>query len=196
MTEFDDQLPPLEPLCNLQREVSSVYAEILSSLQLRELKANGDRADAIQIVLERLRHDALWAATEVKRSRAYKFIRQRYISSDVVALWVNARRSKDGKIILDALCKDAAGRSLNHEHVFEIQSRNKQMHSLSSENEIRNVLQSSISCVVTRSEHEILSRDDRLEKSAGRFEDGWARYIRSGIDVYDRLNRCWIVKRP
>lgn len=68
---------------------------------------------------------------------------------------------------------------VQHEHVF--QRRNLIQLLLKNESEIKTIMENAIGCLVTRDEHEILTRISRAYKDV----DGWERYRKAGIPVHD-----------
>lgn len=68
---------------------------------------------------------------------------------------------------------------VQHEHVF--QRRNLIQQFLAQEDTIEALLNRAIGCLVTKREHELLTNLSQKERDI----DGWERYRRAGIPVYD-----------
>ena len=128
--------------------------------------------------LDRLLHEAVWGVTVPVHTDASKYFWQRYLSEEVVQRYRQARSA--GRVDQKSLVKD-----LRHEHVVEV---NKLMRDLRSSapngrSALRGILASAVSCVVTKNE------DLRLPRFGG--PDGWERYKKAGIRVWDRSSRAW-----
>lgn len=186
-TNIDDGLPSLVPLCSLQNAVASAYAEVLSFVTKQRAESSGSRTDGLDVVLERLRYDASWAVTEVRKGVDFKIRRQRYISHDVYSRWCELQRCGDKRV--GPLTKDAAGETLCHEHVFERKKLGTAIENFNEADDIYKVLSQAVACVVSRDE------DKRLRDVSN--VDGWERYRRADppIGVYDRLKKHWVVER-
>lgn len=186
-TSIDDGLPSLIPLCDLQSAVASAYAEVLSFVTKQLAESSGSRTDGLDVVLERLRYDASWAATEVRRGVDFKIRRQRYISHDVYSRWRELQRSGDKRV--GPLAEDSAGKTLCHEHVVERRKLGAAIKNFDKADDIYKVLSKAVACVVSRAE------DKRLREVSN--VDGWERYRRADppVGVYDRLKRLWVVER-
>ena len=171
-----DGLPPLLlPLCELQKSVAIAYATTLSLVAQLQATADEGQAGGFQILLDRLRYDALWATSEVSRKSEFKIHRQRYISQDVYDRWQKLWR--DAKP-LGSFTKDDSilGQTLIHEHVFERKGLSLQIKRLHDSAELGKLLQTVVACVVTKDEHKRLSSQKSGEP--GRAFDGWDRYRR------------------
>ncbi len=68
---------------------------------------------------------------------------------------------------------------VQHEHVF--QRRNLIQFLLKNENEIEPIMDNAIGCLVTKEEHELLTKISKGHKDI----DGWERYRKAGIVVFD-----------
>ena len=74
--------------------------------------------------------------------------------------------------------------NLNHEHVCRIKIMKEELLKADSEEKIEGILNKAIGCVVTKEEHSRLNEVDRNFKDL----DGWARYEKAEIEVFDLLN--------
>ena len=183
----EDGLPIFEVLGEPQiGAIAATYAALLADLASEHALAVGFERDALELILGRLRHDALWAVTEVRSAAEFKYLRQRYISQGVFIRWKALAAGK--KKEWGAYSVDDDGKSLRHEHVFPRAGLRARIEALSCPMELQKVLLSSASCIVTFAE------DCRLERSNG--IEGWARYVgaRGGpIGVYDCYKRAWLI---
>lgn len=184
----DDGLPPLEPLCEFQAHIATNYASVLAlTSQLHADAPDEAEAKSLEFLINRLHKDALWAVTEVSRSNEFKIRRQRYISQGVYDRWSELiKKATRQKGLFD---KDANGHTLIHEHVVQRKGVEHELKNLRDADaaKISDHLQRLFACVVTRVEHRLLEPHKKY--------DGWERYRRAQLGVYDRLQKCWIVKR-
>jgi hypothetical protein len=68
---------------------------------------------------------------------------------------------------------------VQHEHVF--QRKNLIQLLLKNVSEIKTIMENAIGCLVTKDEHELLTRISKAHTDI----DGWERYKNAGIPVYD-----------
>ena len=73
----------------------------------------------------------------------------------------------------------SSGTKLQHEHVFERKSLIQRL--LDQKEEVQIILNDAIGCVVTKEEHDYLSRVSRENPDL----EGWGRYKIAGIQVFD-----------
>ena len=89
----------------------------------------------------------------------------------------NTRFRSAGVLWLEAEAPIRKWRSeLRHDHVTRRAALIRQL--MMADADVEAVLRAAVSCVVTKSEHELLSRFDEVM-------DGWDRYLAAGVDVYD-----------
>ena len=92
----------------------------------------------------------------------------------------------DGKQNLRFVSRGAVeasvGESLEHEHVFP---RKGMVDEMMGGKPVAEVLKDAVACLVTKSEHEQLTRETRGNPDLV----GWARYEKAGIEVIDRLSQ-------
>lgn len=179
----DDDLPVLDPLCGLQAAIAEAYSEVLAHVTAQHASLTGVQQDALGIILERLRFDASWAVTEVKKDPPFKLLRQRYISEAVVARWREVAKRERFTQEDFTLDRDN-GRRLTHEHVVQRKGISVGLRATGVAEELHRLLRTAVACVVT------VTEDERLRKATG---DNWARYtgLKPPIRVYDRLTKSW-----
>ncbi|HEY1816360.1 MAG TPA: hypothetical protein VGG74_28630 [Kofleriaceae bacterium] len=127
--------------------------------------------------LDRLLHEAVWGVTVPVHTDASKYFWQRYLSEEVEKKFRQA-------CSLKRLNQKAVVEGLRHEHVIEV---NKLMGHLrtaapNGRSALRTVLATAVACVVTDEEHTSLGKA-RV--------DGWERYKKTGVRVWDRSRRGW-----
>lgn len=74
-----------------------------------------------------------------------------------------------------------SGVAIQRDHVFQKKALVERL--LLEPHNVEDVVQSALSCVVTKEEHEKLTQYSRVHPEV----DGWARYQNAGITVYDML---------
>lgn len=79
---------------------------------------------------------------------------------------------------IGALGADASTK-LQHEHVTE--KRKLVSLLVSGEDDAKNIVENAIGCVVTKDEHDLLTKVSRKDPSL----DGWSRYKKAGVRVFD-----------
>lgn len=125
---------------------------------------------------------AVWASTEITPAKTWKYGAQPYISAAVFERWKNCVACEDPQQPVGTFpVKD-----LRHEHVVERKQLVELLKDARTPTEVSEVLNRSLSCVVTEEEHATLSKK-------GRNVSGWERYRAAKIRVYDRLNRNWLI---
>lgn len=155
-----------------RQAVVALHTEIMWTL----LAAFGERARRESIVkreLNRMIKESLWAVTEIRVGAKYDL---RFVSSGVAN---ECRRS--GPLRNWAYLPNSARPcDINHEHVFPKRLLKAALYEAATEEDVRAVLESAESCVVTVAEHRALAvvRNDST---------GWARYKAAKIVVWDRL---------
>jgi hypothetical protein len=97
---------------------------------------------------------------------------------DVVWIVTEANGKYDTRYVSKAVY--AGQGPIEHEHVFPIEGLVEEM--LRNPDNIDQVLDTAIACLVTKEEHNLLSKSGK----------GWTRYRQSGIRVYDRLEGKWL----
>lgn len=178
----------MEPLCELRAQLASDYGLVLAHASQLQRDAKDElQARSIEILMNRLRNDALWASSEVSRSTDCKILRQRYISQDVYDHWENLK--KRGIWQKKLFLKDCDGKTLIHEHVTQRKWAKLALQSLTDASKISEQLCEIIACVVTKGEH--------MRLKPQQASDGWKRYeaAQPSVGVYDRLQQRWQVKR-
>lgn len=179
----DDGLPQLDSLSNLQSLFATNFATVIAHVALLKARSTDpEEAESLMLIKTRLIKDALWAVSEITRSKKNKLRRQRYISQGVYDLWTGLVR--EGVTKVGTFDKDANGKSLIHEHVVQRSGLEARLRDLTDDAEINKALKEVTACVVTKSEHQLLEPHKK--------HDSWDRYARAQIRVYDRLEKRWI----
>jgi hypothetical protein len=172
------RLNPEQDLTHELNYMRRSFARILADLQRRRPAAGAPDVEAWNLLVERMVHDAVWASTELHRGSETKFLRQRFISQGVLDHWNSARTRK------------ACEQGIQHEHVFRTATIKARLRVATNEQELYEALSTAVACVVTSNEHNQLK-----PKKIGDVE-GWDRYSKARVRVWDRLEMRWHIDHP
>ncbi len=163
-----------EEMESSRKIIINVFSELLCNCN-----SDGKEEKYIFKILANL---AIWTVTEIKRDDTHKYINQRYISEGVYNKWIKfSHKTKSTNKQL--ISNDEGKAELRHEHVISRKSLIKDLKKCSQKEEIALILKTAIACVVTLDEDKKLKNDN---------DEGWERYKKQNIRVYDRKENIWI----
>lgn len=163
---MDSILGTYASLDTVRREVIEFWARLV--VEANQLAAVAPALDSQRKhVLDR----ASWAVTEIEPAPEMKLFGQRFWSHDALR-W--AAQTFDGRMRKTERGKLAAS-ALRHEHVVPRSQLKQRLAACADLKAVTVILSSAVACVVTRAEQ-------------GRLvgEDGWCRYSRAKVAVFDR----------
>ncbi|MDM0029604.1 hypothetical protein [Variovorax saccharolyticus] len=179
-------LPPFHSIEEDQKAAQEIYAEILWTAKHRMASdlAGAAEREAAGGIFRRLVEDALWAVTEVRRDKVWKYLRQRYVSAAVVDHWEALHLQGCNRTSAYLFAPDGG---LRHEHVETRSELRARLRAATSHANMRVALSNAIACITTKHEHARLGAGIR-----------WERYrnaVEGPVGVYDRLECQWVVAR-
>jgi hypothetical protein len=128
-------------------------------------------------LFERVTRQALYAVTEVRPHTHFKLLSQRFLSRSVYEHWLHVVTAGPDKSKGAFEKSPNDGETVQHEHVIPIECLRRELRTAESRDGVLIVLAKAEACVVTKQQAGSLN-------TAG--NDGWDRYRRCEIEVWDR----------
>jgi hypothetical protein len=178
-SDLGDPRKAIAKLREYRAEARALWTPVVwSALQLvRRIDLEGASRFVADDVFERVTRQALWAVTEVRPASQFKLLSQRFLSRSVYEHWLQVVTAGPNKSTVAFEKSPSDGETVQHEHVIPIDRLRRELRTAESQDAVLVVLSKAEACVVTKREA------SSLNTTGG---DGWDRYRRREVEVWDR----------